>query len=163
MYAGKEKFYNQTVVTSYNGCSHCNVHFDQGPGGPIFALTRRFLPAGHPLRSHNCTFRGHDFEFRNDEARPEPSTKTTQSIFKLATLAKVHNVTHYLGQKGRPMFVTLSGFHYDKFNPVEWMHNLARTFDNLNDLLVGVDAKFDARARRSSQALGIFRGSRKTH
>ena len=48
---GKEKFYNQMPVGSYCGCSTCDVHFDQGPGGPIFACARRYLPADHPLRS----------------------------------------------------------------------------------------------------------------
>ena len=32
---GKEKFYNTLSVQSYCGCSHCEVHFDQGPGGAI--------------------------------------------------------------------------------------------------------------------------------
>lgn len=132
------------------------MHFDQGPGGPIFALARRYLPAGHPLRSRNCTYHGLRFEFRNVEARGPPSMKTTQSIFKLVALARARNVAHYLGQKGPPLFSALSGFLYHKFNPVEWMHNLARAFDNFNDLLVGRDANFDARARSSSQALGIF-------
>lgn len=54
------------------------------------------------------------------------------------------------------MFSTLSGFLYHKFNHVEWMHNLARAFDNYNDFLVGRDANFDARARSSSQILGVF-------
>ena len=132
------------------------MHFDQGPGGPIFALARRYLPPGHPLRSRNCTYHGLQFEFRNVEARGPPAIKTTQSIFKLVALARARNVTHFLGQKGPPMFSTLSGFRYHFFNPIEWMHNLARAFDNFNDLLVGRDANFDARARSSSQALGIF-------
>ena len=145
------------MVTSYCGCSHCDVHFDVGPGGPIYALARRYLPAGHVLRSQLCTFKGHQFEFRNNETRRPPSMQTTQSIFKLTALQRARNVSHFLGQKGPTMFSTLLKFDYCSFNFVEWMHNLARAFDNLMDFLVGRDAKFDARCRRGVQTLGIFR------
>ena len=117
------------------------------------------LPDDHPLRNQLCVFKGHRFEFRNHEVRHHPPMKTTQDIFNYATMAKQRDVEHYLGQKGFPMYRSLAGWRYEKFNLLEWMHNLARTFDNYQNLLVGKpdDPNFDRRARVSSQKLGVFR------
>ena len=84
--------------------------------------------------------------------------KTTQTIFKLLTLARARGVEHYLGQKGPPMLTTMDGFQYDKFNLLEWMHNLKCAFDNFVDLLVGRkdNGKWDNKARTTSQAMGLF-------
>ena len=128
----------QESVTGYCGCSTCLVHFDQGPGGPIRAASRRMLPADHPLRQQRATFRGQSFHFHNTEIKGEPKVKTTQTLFNLLNLCKRHGVTHYLGQKGPPMLISLKGFHYAKFNLLEWMHNLGRSFDCLNSFLVGI-------------------------
>ena len=123
-----------------------------------FILPQSCHPAtlGH-LPGATRSFKGHQFEFRNNETRRPPSMQTTQSIFKLTALQRARNVSHFLGQKGPTMFSTLLKFDYCSFNFVEWMHNLARAFDNLMDFLVGRDAKFDARCRRGVQTLGIFR------
>ena len=61
---GKEKFYHQKTVQSYCGCSTCEVHFDVGPEGPIYAVARQFLPGAHPLRQKRCIFHGLSFEFQ---------------------------------------------------------------------------------------------------
>ena len=153
---GKEKFYDQIVVTGYCGCSTCNVHFDQGPGGAIYACSRRFLPVGHPLRAKDCEFEGLRFVYRNEEARARPTTKTTQTIFTTLALVRRLGVEHYLGQKGPPMLMSLQGFKYDRFNILEWMHNIKCSFDNVLELLVGRDDKWDIKARKTSQALGLF-------
>lgn len=55
---GREKFLNQISVKSYTGCSFCRAVFPQGCGGPCFGITRKFLPADHPLR--NTTFGRHN-------------------------------------------------------------------------------------------------------
>ena len=154
---GKEKFYNQTSVQSYCGCSTCLVHYDQGPGGPIYAVARKYLPRDHPLRLARCTFKGNRYEFRNDELLAAPGIKTTQTLFNFAAMARRLGVEHYLGQKGPMMFSMYRGIQYDKFNILEWMHNLARSFDNFLDLLVGRDAKFDLRARSTSKHFGVFK------
>ena len=153
---GKEKFYNQMSVQSYCGCSHCQVHYDQGPDGPIYALARRYLPPGHPLRSRRCHFKGQLYEFRDAEVRTAPRIKTTQDLFKYVALALRHNVDHYLGQKGHMMMYLYRGIQYHKFNILEWMHNMARAFGNLLDLLVGRDNQFDTRSRATSKGLGVF-------
>ena len=61
---------------------------------------------------------------------------------------------HYLGQKGTPMLMTMSGFKYDRFNLLEWMHNIKCAFDNFLDMLVGRDdgGKWDMKARTTSQS-----------
>ena len=155
---GKEKFYNQIQVIAYCGCSTCCVHFDQGPGGAIYGCSRQFLPVGHPLRAKDCEFEGLTLHFRNEESRPAPATKTTQTLFNFLMLARRLGVQHYFGQKGPPMLMSLAGFQYDRFNLLEWMHNLKCSFDNFLDLLVGrqSDAKWDRKARTTSQALGLF-------
>ena len=52
---------------------------------------------------------------------------------------------------------TLKNFKYLKFNLLEWMHNLARAFDNFLDVLVGrEDESYERRSRDSSRALGLF-------
>ena len=153
---GKEKFFNQMTVQSYCGCSHCQVHFDQGPDGPIFALTRRYLPPGHPLRSRRCRFKGQLYEFADSEVRNPPRIKTTQTLFKYVALAERYNVEHYLGQKGQIMMYLYRGIQYHKFNILEWMHNMARAFGNVMDFLVGRDNQFDKRSRETSKRLGVF-------
>lgn len=153
---GKEKFFNQTSVQSYCGCSVCNIHYDRGPEGAIYAAARRWLPADHPLRNQSSMFRGHEFSFRGAELRAEARVKTTQSVCTNAIIAGQRELTHYLGQKGFPMLASMKGFQYDKFNVLEWMHNLACTFDCFLDLLVGRDDAFDDRARRTCAALGLF-------
>ena len=133
------------------------MHFDQGPAGVLSACSRRFLPAGHPLRAKDCNFEGLCFTFRNEEARPRPATKTTQTIFTFLALLSSLGVEHYLGQKGPPMLMSMRGFKYDRFNILEWMHNLKCAFDNFLDLLVGrEDKSWDMKARTTSQALGLF-------
>lgn len=154
---GKEKFYNQNIVQSYCGCSTCAVHYDQGPGEPIFALARRYLPLGHPLREQHCTFKGRMYEYRNAESRTPPAVKTSQTLFNYVARARHHGVEHYLGQKGPIMLHKYLTMEYSRFNLLEWMHNLKCAFDNWMDLLVGRDAKFDKRSRATSQALGLFR------
>ena len=154
---GKEKFYNQMTVQSYCGCSTCQIHFDQGPGGPIFAQARRYLPPDHPLRQRRCTFKGRVYEFRNVESRGAPDIKTSQDLFKYAAARRQRGVEHVLGQKGPIMLRKYQAIEYSKFNLLEWMHNLKCVFDNTMDLLVGRDAQFDKRARTSSRALGVFR------
>lgn len=153
---GKEKFYHQMSVQSYCGCSHCQVHYDQGPDGPIYALARRYLPPDHPLRSRRCLFKGQHYEFHNAEVRNAPAIKTTQTLFKYVALAEQHNVEHYLGQKGQMMLYLYRGIQYHKFNVLEWMHNMARGFGCFMDLLVGRDGNFDTRARVTSRGLGVF-------
>ena len=154
---GKEKFYNQTSVQSYCGCSTCKVHYEQGPGGPIYALARRYLPPDHPLRLAQCTFKGNTYEFKNNEVLDAPGIKTTQTLFNFAAMARRLGVEHYLGQKGPMMFSMYKSIKYENFNILEWMHNLARSFDNFLDLLVGRGAQFDLRARNTSKQIGLFR------
>jgi len=113
---GKEKFYDQIGVIGYCGCSTCVIHYDKGPAGPIYGCSRQFLPAGHPLRQKDCVFEGLRLTFRNEELRPPPATKTTQTIFKLVSMARRLRVHHYLGQKGPPMLMAMKGFKYDRFN-----------------------------------------------
>ena len=155
---GKEKFYNQISVVGYSGCSTCIVHYDQGPAGAIYGCARRFLPRGHPLRRKDCTFQGLQLAFRNEELQEAPPKKTTQTVFKLATQARARRVTHYLGQKGLPMLMAMLNFRYDRFNVLEWMHNLKCSFDNFVDMLIGRDdnGKWDLKSRTTSKALGVF-------
>ena len=55
------------------------------------------------------------------------------------------------------MLMSLRGFMYDRFNLLEWMHNVKCAFDNFRDLLVGrQDGDWDLKARRTSRALGLF-------
>lgn len=174
---GKEKFYNQVhllccfvhsstnmllctkqvTVTGYCGCSTCAILYDKGPSGPMYTCARRFLPDDHPLRSTVCEFKGYHFHYHNEETRSEPRLKTTQTLFNYATLAEERGVTHYLGQKGPPLLASLDYFKYEKFNILEWMHNLKRTFECFLDLLVGRDKQFDEKARKTSRQLGLFR------
>ena len=146
----------QESVTGYCGCSTCLVHFDQGPGGPIRASSRRMLPEGHPLREKITTFRGERFVFHNSEARGAPKLKTTQTLLHLLDLRRRHAVEHFLGQKGPPMLMSMKRFKYSKFNLLEWMHNLGRVWDCCLNFLVGSDAAFDRISRETSQALGVF-------
>ena len=94
---GKEKFWNTIIVGGYCGCSTCQVHFDQGPGGPIYSTARLMLPAHHPLRNANCVFQGYNYVFRNQERRDHPANKTTQYVMALALMAKQRRVEHFLG------------------------------------------------------------------
>ena len=154
---GKEKFYHQTIVTSYCGCSTCTVHYDQGPGGPIFATARRYLAPAHPLRQKNCTFKGHTLEFYNEETRTAPAVKTSQILFKYDALRRRHGVQHFLGQKGPIMLHKYLTMEYAKFNLLEWMHGMKCVFDNTLDFLIGKEGTFDTRARTSSKLLGVFK------
>ena len=122
----------------------------------MYASARRFLPHDHRLRNKECVYQGHRYEYRDEERREEPAIKTTQTLINYASIAKERGVTHYLGQKGPPLLTTLEYFKYEKFNILEWMHNLKRTFECFVDLLVGRDAKFDQKARTSSRELGVF-------
>ena len=154
---GREKLWNQVSVQAYCGCSYCKVHFDRGPGCPIYSVSRRWLSADDPLREQECEVDGYRYFFRNREERAAPLMKTTQSVFANATLARARGLTHFLGQKGRPLLGSLRGFNYQKFNLLEWMHNLACAFDNLLELLVGTfDGSADRKARKTSQDLGLF-------
>ena len=123
----------------------------------MYASARRFLPDDHPLRNKECVFQGHHYQYCKEERREEPGTKTTQTLFNYVSIAEDRGVTHYLGQKGHPLLATLENFKYEKFNILEWMHNLKRTYECFLDLLVGRDTKFDTKARTTSRALGVFR------
>jgi len=123
----------------------------------MYASARRFLPNDHPLRNKDCEFDHNLYQYQDEERRDEPEPKTTQTLFNYASLAEERGVVHYLGQKGPPLLATLENFKYEKFNILEWMHNLKRTYECFMDLLVGRDPQFDEKARRTSQALGLFR------
>ena len=154
---GKEKFYNQTAVQSYCGCSHCQVHFDKGPGGPIFDVARQYLPNDHPLRQANCIFNGHKFEYFKTEDRTASAIKTSQTLIKYIALRRRHGVEHFLGQKGPIMLRLYRTMEYSKFNVLEWMHNLKCAFDCFMNLLVGGDVNFDKRSRSSLKTLGLWK------
>ena len=117
------------------------------------------LPADHPLRQQRVVFQGQSFVFRNNETRDTPALKTTQRLLHLDILRRRNGVVHYLGQKGLPMFASLqghvlllvvsfgvvvddhcftTGWKYSKFNLLEWMHNMGRTFDCILNLLFGL-------------------------
>lgn len=148
---------NQVTVQAYCGCSHCGVHYDQGPGCVIYSVPRRWLPPDDPLRNQTCDVCGQTFFLRNREQRGAAPAKTTQSVFNNANIARARSLKHFLGQKGRPLMSSLRGFKYEKFNILEWMHNLARAFDNFLELLVGTaDGSADRKARKTSQLLGLF-------
>ena len=152
----KEKFYNQISVQAYCGCSTCGIKYDAGPGGPIYAAARLMLPADSPLRNRVCVCHGQRFFFRNQENRRPARIKTTQTLFNCATRARQLSLEHFLGQKGFPLFRNLRGWQYDKFNLLEWMHNMARAFDNFQNLLVGNGPEFDRRSRNSCRVLNLF-------
>ena len=123
----------------------------------MYASARRFLPDDHPLRNKECVFQGQNYQYGDEERRKEPDVKTTQTLFNYASIAKERGVAHYLGQKGPPLLAPLENFKYEKFNILEWMHNLKRTYECFMDVLVGRDDKFDQKARTASRALGVFR------
>ena len=54
------------------------------------------------------------------------------------------------------MLRSLKDFDYEKTNVLEWMHNLARAFDNFLRLLTGGDKNFDTRARSTCRDNNIF-------
>ena len=155
---GREKLNNQVSVQAYCGCSYCKVHFDRGPSCAIYSVARRWLAPDDPLREEECEIDGQKYFFRSREERAVPGIKTTQSVFTNSTIARARSLTHYLGQKGRPLLSSMTGFNYEKLNLLEWMHNLARAFDNFLEILVGtVDGSSDRRARKTSQGLGLFK------
>jgi len=152
---GKEKFYQQMSVTSYCGCSTCTVHYDQGPDGPIHAVARRYLPPDHPLRSRSCVFHGQCYEYHGAESRSAPPIKTSQTLFNYNVLRTQRNVVHVRGQKGEIMLSSYRGMEYRNFNVLDWMHNMKCAFDCFMAFLVG--NKDEKRARKTSEALGVFR------
>ena len=153
---GKEKFYHQKAVQSYCGCSTCSVHFDVGPEGPIYAVARRFLPRGHPLRQKRCVFHGMSFEFVQEERRPEPAIKTSQIIFKYDAIRRLRGVEHFCGQKGPIMMRKYKCLEYSRFNLLEWMHGIKCLCVNVFDFLLGKEGPFDKRARDTCKKLGVF-------
>ena len=140
---GKEKFHDQVSVQSFVGCSHCCVTFPKGCQGPVFGVARRYLPDGHPLRRQvsapyeypgeetrgkittHTHINSHSYTHSHTHAGPDPP-KTTAIVCHAAVKAKDEFYTHYLGQKGLPMFASLDNFDYQSFNLPEWMHNLSR-------------------------------------
>ena len=109
---GREKLNNPVSVQAYCGCSYCKVHFDQGPSCAIYSVERRWLAPDDPLRDRECEIDGERYFFRNREERAAPRMKTTQSVFANSTIARSSSLTHYLGQKGRPLFSSMTGFNY---------------------------------------------------
>ena len=64
----------------------------------------------HIPHTSTASFQGQLFVFRNTETRGEPKLKTTQTLFHLNALRRRDRVTHYLGQKGPPMLVSMKGW-----------------------------------------------------
>ena len=73
--------------------------------------------------------------------------------------AKLHDLSHYLGQKGDPMFADLENFDYETMTPADWAHNLSRLFVWLCNVLVGPNGEGYA----SEAAKTSARGSDKAH
>ena len=75
---GREKFLNQVSCQGYMGCAHCRAKFPRGVGGPRFAIARRFLCPGHPLR--NRSTRGDHLQYPapemlgNSLPKPNPNS-----------------------------------------------------------------------------------------
>ena len=130
---GREKFFNQKSVNSYVGCAYCAVKFPKGCRGPIFGVARRYLCPGHRLRRHIAT----PYEYLSPEPALPPPIKDTAFIKYTSKQAELHDLDHYLGQKGEPMFADLENFNYELMNPPDWTHNLARLFVWICKVLVG--------------------------
>ena len=104
-----------------------------GITGPIFGISRRYLPAGHPLRRRIAT----PYEYAAPEPEPAPELKDTAYVKYAATQARFRNLKHFLGQKGDPMFSDLCTFVHENMNVPDWAHNLARCLTWVHGFLVG--------------------------
>ena len=130
---GREKFLDQRPVNSYVGCAHCAVKFPKGLTGPIFGIARRYLRQGHRLRQQIAT----PYEYVAPEPASPPPLKDTAFINYASKQAVAKNMSHFLGQKGDPMFSDLLNFCYENMNTPDWSHNVSRLFIWLCKVLVG--------------------------
>ena len=158
---GREKFQDQKSVQSFNGCSTCCVVYESGAHrGLVFSVARRFLPHDHKLRRE----RAGPFEYTAREDRPPPGAKSTSYVIGCAMYAMAHELEHFLGQKGLPMFASLVRYNYPRTNIADWMHNLGRVFVSIVTTTVGGEGDGwvsdhytkDAAHRQECQTLGIF-------
>ena len=88
--------------------------------------------------------------------------KDTVFVFTAAQRALTRNLHHYLGQKGLPMFASLSYFSYESMILVEWMHNCAGLYKWIMAVTVGplgddrARLKADVAHRKQLEQNGIF-------
>ncbi len=63
--------------------------------------------------------------------------KDTAFVHTAARRASRGGYEHYLGQKGLPLFMSLSNFSYEGMNIVDWMHNCAGLYKWIMKTIVG--------------------------
>ena len=131
---GRREMLNFQSVTSYYPCPHC-LHTPQpGLRKPVYGCFRRFLPLSSPWRAKCFVYKGHRYEFRDEERRDPPKLRTDVMTKIMSAMAKPSNPV--MGHKGKSFLSNWDGMDCDS-NMCDVMHDLKCVTDMLLRGLVG--------------------------
>lgn len=146
-------------------CAFCQTKFPRGTTGPIFGISRQYLPREHPLRRQISG----PYEYPAAELAIPAPLKDTAFVQYAAMQAQLQDLKHCMGQKGMPMFSDLANFVYEIMNIPDWAHNVSGLFKWIMTILVGTNgegyaayqlkkakSRSDPAIRKQAQAHRIF-------
>jgi len=131
---GRAELLGMKACQAYQSCCVCTHVFSKGPRTkPMFDGYRSFLREGSHGRMRRVPFRGHVFEYRDEEVRPVP-TRRDDSLVHAAVTAVKQKQQPILGHKSAPLLANWPGFSWYRYNTPDLMHgndNIIKLNNNL--------------------------------
>ena len=131
---GRREMLNFQAVNSYYPCPHCLYSPQPGLRKPTLGGYRRFLPISSPWRAKCFEYKGHRYEFRDEERRGPPRVRTDEMAHIMSTMAQAS--TPVMGHKGKSFLSNWHGLDWDS-SMCDVMHDLKCVTDMMLKALVG--------------------------
>ena len=122
---GREELLSMTTCSSYQGCPACTHRCTKGTlvnrGHVICDGFRRYLCPHSRARQTRLRYRGHVYQYRNEETRSPPTTRDDNFVRKAVGMAAAGG-RPFVGHKSEPLPARWPGFNWWRWNVSEIMH-----------------------------------------
>ena len=131
---GREELLSMTTCSSYQGCPTCTHRWTKGTLlNVICEGFRRYLWPRARDRQTRFRYRGHLYQYRNEETRSAPTIRDDNFV-RMAVGIAADGGRPFVGHKSEPLPARWPGFNWWRWNVSEIMHGNIYLLNN-NKLL----------------------------
>ena len=121
---GRAELLGMQACQAYQGCPVCTHTWSRGPRTKcMFDGYRAFQRVGSRGRRARVPWRGHVYQYRDEERRPVPTTRDDNLVFAAVRMAKERRQA-VLGHKHMPLLSQWPGFSWYRLNAPDLAHGL---------------------------------------